>query len=107
MGIMCQEDATFAKTMTKDVLVRVVFSSEIALSIERDNMGVVKRLVIMMGNTSQVLDLLDHDKSENEILQFIETQYIELKRSFESSVFEKKFNIMLGLSWKIKFYIEN
>jgi hypothetical protein len=104
---MCQEDATFAKTMTKDVLVRVVFSSEIALSIERDNEGVVKRLVIMMGDTNQFLDLLDHDKSENEIIQFIETQYIGLKRTFESSVFEKKFNIMLDLSWKIKSYIEN
>lgn len=89
MGIICQEDATFTKTMTKDVLVRVVFSSDIALSIERDNGGIVKRLVIMMGNTCQFLDLLDHNKSENEIIQFIETQYIGLKRSFESSVFEK------------------
>ncbi len=107
MGIMCQEDTAFAQTMTKDVIVRVVFSNDVAMSIEKDMKGNVDKLVIMMGSTRQFINVINHNKSETEIINFTETQYIGLKRSFELADFEKRFIIMTNLSWQIKYYIEN
>lgn len=107
LGIMCQEDTSFAMTMTKDVLVRVVFSNDVAMSIEKDKDGAINRLIIMIGNTRQSIDLLDHGKSENEIISFVELQYIGLKRSFSSLTFEGKFNMLSDFSWEIKKFTEN